>query len=300
MTERTEVQEPILRYAAEMGWTRASCDAALSLRGGEAGLFFAGILCAQLRQLNPRLNFDPQAVLRQLENVRACVEGNYETLLYLRGEKSVYDPTQKRELNLALIDFNHPGANVYHVTDEWAYTNGRYTNRADVMFLVNGIPVALVEAKGAKKPDGIERGLTQVRRYHRETPELVTAPQAWTITHFHDFYYGVTWALERKGLFNWRDEEPGSFERKIKTFFAPLRLLRVLRDYILFTRKDDELRKFILRQHQTRAVEKVVERARDPQRRTGLVWHTQGSGKTFTMIVAAEKLLERPHRKSVV
>ncbi|MEK7785978.1 MAG: HsdR family type I site-specific deoxyribonuclease, partial [Chloroflexota bacterium] len=86
-----------------------------------------------------------------------------------------------------------------------------------------------------------------------------------------------------------------SFENTVKQFFDRARLLRVLRDYILFTRKDDELRKFILRQHQVRAVEKVVTRALDSDRRSGLIWHTQGSGKTFTMIVAAEKLLGRTH-----
>ena len=66
----------------------------------------------------------------------------------------------------------------------------------------------------------------------------------------------------------------------------------MLKEWILFYLKDDELRKTILRQHQTRAVEKVVQRCADPKKRTGLVWHTQGSGKTFTMIVAARLILE--------
>lgn len=295
MSERREVQDPLIRYAVEIGWTYVPADEALTRRGGETGLFFGEVLAGQLRRLNPGIAFDPQAVLRQLENARPGIEGNHEILLHLRGEKSVYDPGQKRELNLRLVDFASPENNAYHVTDEWTYTNGRHTNRADVMFLVNGLPVVLVETKGASHPDGIERGLTQVRRYHRETPELVTPPQVWNVTHFHDFYYGVTWALDRKNLFNWKEEAPGDFERKVRAFFDRPRLLRVLRDYILFTRKDDELHKFILRQHQTRAVEKVLARAQDPARRAGLVWHTQGSGKTFTMIVAAEQLLERPH-----
>jgi type I restriction enzyme, R subunit len=68
-------------------------------------------------------------------------------------------------------------------------------------------------------------------------------------------------------------------------------VLRVLTDFILFTRQDDELRKVVLRPHQMRAVDKVVERAADPDQHRGLVWHTQGSGKTFTMITVAEKLI---------
>jgi len=162
------------------------------------------------------------------------------------------------------------------------------------VFVINGIPVALVETKSAVKKDGIEEGVTQIRRYHRETPELVTAPQIFDVTHLIDFYYGVTWNLDRKSLFNWKDEEKGNFERKVKRFFARERFLRFLESWIVFYKKDDELRKIVLRQHQTRAVEKVVERALDPEKRTGLVWHTQGSGKTFTMIKAADLILRHP------
>ena len=69
-----------------------------------------------------------------------------------------------------------------------------------------------------------------------------------------------------------------------------------MKDYILFAEKDEELQKFILRQHQTTAVERVVERCLSAppktEARRGLVWHTQGSGKTFTMIKAAELLFK--------
>jgi type I restriction enzyme R subunit len=68
----------------------------------------------------------------------------------------------------------------------------------------------------------------------------------------------------------------------------------VLLDFVLFTRRDDELTKVILRPHQMRAVERVVRRAADAERRRGLVWHTQGSGKTYTMITVAQQLIETP------
>ncbi|MGA9750627.1 MAG: HsdR family type I site-specific deoxyribonuclease, partial [Acidobacteriota bacterium] len=209
------------------------------------------------------------------------------------GGRTVYVPAEKRTRNVAVVDFDpgQTGRNIFYVTDEWEYTNGRFTNRADVMFLVNGIPVALVETKSAKKREGIDEAVTQVRRYHTETPELVTAPQVFDVTHILDFYYGGTWSLERKNLLNWKDEEPGNFERKVKRFFARERFLKMLEEWIVFFKRDDDLKKIILRQHQTRAVDKVVERALDPERRRGLVWHTQGSGKTFTMIKAAEQIL---------
>jgi len=74
-------------------------------------------------------------------------------------------------------------------------------------------------------------------------------------------------------------------------FFDRDRFLQVLRDYIVFVTENDELKKMILRQHQTRAVEKVLRRAAEGHRTRGLVWHTQGSGKTLTMITIASLIL---------
>ena len=295
-SEKATVQAPLVRYASEIGWAYLGPDEALSLRRGAGGTLLYPILRDKLILLNPGVitvdNVD--GVVARIEAVRNTIEGNAEVLAWLRGERTVYVESEKRHRNVSLVDFEHPANNVFHVTDEWEYTNGRYTNRADVMFLVNGIPVALIETKSAAKREGIDEGLTQIRRYQRETPELLTAPQVFDITHLLDFYYGATWSLDRKDLFNWKDEEPGNFERKVKRFFARERFLRLLADWIVFFKKDDELRKVVLRQHQMRAVDKVVERALEPVKCTGLIWHTQGSGKTLTMMAAAEEILTNP------
>ena len=151
--------------------------------------------------------------------------------------------------------------------------------------------MALAETKDAGKQDGLSLGVDRIRRYHRETPEMFVATQVFEVTQLLDFYYGVTWKTSRKDLFNWRDEQEGNYENKIKAFFNRPRFLRLLRDYIVFVTENDELTKKVLRQHQTRAVEKVVQRVADAAKRRGLVWHTQGSGKTLTMLTVATKLL---------
>jgi type I restriction enzyme R subunit len=292
-SERRAVQGPLIRYAMEIGWAYLLPEDALSLRRGEGGTLLYPVLREKLIALNPGIvtveNVD--AVIGRLEGVRNNIEGNAEVLAWIRVERSAYDEAERRTRNVTVIDFAHPAHNLFQVTDEWEYTNGQHTNRADILFLINGIPLVLVETKGAAKREGIAEGIVQVRRYHRETPEMLTAPQVFDVTHLLDFYYGVTWNLDRKDLFNWKDEEPGNFERKVKRFFGRERFLQLIRDWIVFFKKDDELRKIVLRQHQTRAVAKVVERALDPEKRTGLVWHTQGSGKTLTMIKAAEQIL---------
>jgi type I restriction enzyme R subunit len=163
-----------------------------------------------------------------------------------------------------------------------------------VVFLVNGIPVLVIECKNASKDEAIALGVDQIRRYHRETPELFVSQQLFTATDAIGFSYGVSWNLVRRNIFNWKDEEVGKLEAKVKSFCAIPQVLAFLKDYIVFAEKDEELQKYILRQHQTGAVQAAVSRALDPRRSRGLVWHTQGSGKTFTMIKAAERLFRAP------
>jgi len=98
----------------------------------------------------------------------------------------------------------------------------------------------------------------------------------------------------RRNIFNWKNEEVGQLEAKVKSFCAIPQVLAFLKDYIVFAERDEELNKYVLRQHQAAAVEATVGRALDHRRTRGLVWHTQGSGKTFTMIKAAERLFRAP------
>lgn len=294
--ERAVVQKPLIEYATQIEWDYISRDEATALRKGETGLFFYDLLREKLIQLNLGVidSTNADEIIKRLENVRPAVQGNCEVLEHIRGARSIYHPGQKRDLNVNLIDFDNLENNKFHVADEWQYTNGAYTNRADVVFLVNGIPVIIGETKAAQEEEGIAIAVDQIRRYHAETPEMLTSHQVFNVTHLLDFYYGPTWNVIRKNLFNWKDEEPGNYERKVKRFFDRQRILKLLKDYIIYFNKDDELIKIVLCQHQIRAVEKLIKRALDKEKRRGLIWHTQGSGKTFTMITAARKILEQP------
>lgn len=293
MSERSAVQQPMLNYADAIGWQHVSQQEALKLRGSDTGLYFTDVLRAQLLRLNPGIVDGGRAdeLVRRLTLLRPTIEGNREALLWLQGRQSVFVPEEKRELNVRLIDFDEPENNIFQVTDEWWQRSVVYRNRADVVFLINGIPVAVAENKNATHSDGIAEGIKQIRRYQQETPELFTASQVFEVTQLFDFWYGATWSASRKGLFNWKEVEPGDYEAKVKRFFDRTTFLRLLHDYIIFLTLDDTLTKVILRQHQMRAVEKVVARAMDSQKHRGLVWHTQGSGKTLTMITVASLLL---------
>jgi len=249
------------------------------------------------QDLNPAVvdHLKAEELAKRLARVPPSREGNLDAWEYLRGLKTTFVEAERRERNVTLLDFENWQRNTFQVTDEFSFTNGTYRIRADVVFLINGIPVLLVETKSATKIDGTAVALDQVRRYHREGPELLALVQLFSLTHLVHFYYGATWSLEQQYLFNWKEESAGKdFENLVKQFVHPQRLLRIVRDFILFTRRDDELAKVVLRPHQMRAVERALVRAADPKKRHGLVWHTQGSGKTYTMITLAKRLIEEP------
>ena len=293
MSERAAVQDPMLKYANEIGWQSVSRSEAMGLRHGDTGLYFIDLLKVQLMKLNRGILDQSRCeeIMRQLTLLRPTLEGNQDALSWMRGERSIFVPDENRERNVTLIDYDNPENNLFHVTDEWTQKGVVHRNRADVLFLINGIPVAVVETKSANRRDGLEEGVEQIRRYHRETPEMFTFTQLFGVTQMLDFYYGVTWNVNRKNLFEWKIDEPTNYEEKVKTFFDRERFLKVLRESIIFQSKDDALTKVVLRQHQVRAVDKVIERVHNPNKRRGLIWHTQGSGKTLTMITVASRLL---------
>jgi type I restriction enzyme R subunit len=300
-SERGALQRPFLLYATEAGWSYVSSEQALDLRRGVTSPILDSVLVRQLQRLNPGVVDAAHAeeLARQIARVRPNIEGNFDAWQYLKGVKTVFVAEEKRERNLKLLDGEDLGRNCFHVTDELTFSNGVPPDiRTDVTFFVNGIPVIVVETKSATRLEGIAEAFDDIRYYHEKGPELLAVVQVHALTHLAHFFYGATWDLSRKGLFNWRDEQSSDrrpdFESLVKSFVAPRRVLRVLADYILFVRRDEQLTKAVLRPHQMRAAERCVVRARDDSKRRGLVWHTQGSGKTYTMITVAKLLMADP------
>ena len=303
--EHKTVQSRILAYAEAIGWKVVSQAQAEQRRGfgptsspadpaNSSSLYFADLLEAKIREFNPRYSETPGALLSRLRQLHATIHGNRDFVELLRNHGKFFDQAEKRERDLILIDYedaqrpHEARRNIYEVTEEWAFHNGHYGTQEDVVFLINGIPVLVIECKNADKQEAIALGVDQIRRYHSETPELFISQQLFTATDAIGFSYGVSWNTVGRNLFNWKHQQVGQLEAKISSFCAIPQLLAFLQHYIIFAEKDEELNKYILRQHQTAAVEAVVERALCPRRTRGLIWHTQGSGKTFTMIKAAE------------
>ncbi len=295
ITEAGSVQAPFVRHAESVGWKVIPAEDSLARRRGPSGLFHYDTLATALLHLNPGVvtSANVQSIIDRLEAVPTTLEGNREMLEYLRGHLTVAVPEERRQRNVVLMDFAHPERNTFEVTSEWRYQSPTGKgNRVDVMFLVNGIPVALVECKSPKLPDAMDRALKQLRRYEAETPQMLASPQVFNVTHLLDYLYGVTWNYHRQSVVRWKDTPDESYVFAVQSFFDRHAFLRLLEEWVVFYVKDDELKKTLLRQHQTRAAMKVVARCADPTKHSGLVWHTQGSGKTFTLLTAARLILE--------
>lgn len=300
ISEAGSVQFPMVNHAIEIGWLPLAPEIAKQKRGGESDMFLRDELGIKLKQFNSWMSDDAvRSVMEKLEALPATIEGNRQMLGWLRGEISWYDESEKRHRPVRLIDFDNVGNNVFQVSWEWTLKPpARKGNRADVMFVINGVPVCIVEHKNPQLRDAVERAVKQLRRYETETPELLGTPQLFNATHLLDYWYGVTWNANRRFMARWKQQPDELYRFAVQTFFEPTDFLRTLRQWILFYVEDNETKKSVLRQHQRAAIDAVIARCADPQKTRGLIWHTQGSGKTFTLLTAAKLVLEDKARFS--
>ena len=137
--------------------TRLTASPPRSARAKGRSLFFDDLLDARVREFNPCYAEAEGALLGAFRHLHTDIYGNREFVEYLRNRGKFFDHEETRELDLMLIDYDDPARNVFEVTEEWAFHNGHHGTREDVVFLVNGIPVLVIECKNASKEEVIAR-----------------------------------------------------------------------------------------------------------------------------------------------
>ena len=301
ITEQRDVQDRLINILIDIGWyfiPRGDFQTDQWRGADETNPFLPEILRKQLATLNGWQPTDTRIdqVIRQLRLLSADLAGHEEFVHWLRGEKTAYDPKEKINRNVLLIDYNDLDNNVYHFTEEMSFID-RDRRRMDMVLFVNGLPVLLVENKNPTSLDPGMEGFDQVQTlYTEQIPEFIKYPIPFAVPASR-LEYGATWNLNVNAFYRWKPFEGGyvGLEQLCKEFFDKRMVLRLIRDYTIFYRSDDAVQKFILRPHQIRTVQKIVDRVISGLEgrslaNTGLEWHTQGSGKTLTMIVAAHLL----------
>lgn len=210
-----------------------------------------------------------------------------------------------RTYTVRLIDFVNPEKNEFHVVNQ--YTVIEYKNkRPDVLVFVNGIPLVLFELKNITNEDAtIENAYKQVKNYQMDIPSLFyynafnvisdgLDTRMGTITS--DFTRYMVWKSENGE----KPEEGGLnyFSVLLNGVFPKVRLLDLIRNFIVFQNSKGKTTKIIAGYHQYFAVRKAVERTRNAlnehSRKVGVVWHTQGSGKSLSMVFYTGCIVSNP------
>ena len=264
-----------------------------------------------LLKLNPVIAERPERAQEVLSRLRAVllsapndglVAANEEMVAWLCGRKTMRFVGTEHHVPVRLIDFDHPGANRLVVSTEVTYRPGAEERRYDVVLWVNGFPLVVGETK---TPISFNTSWLNGAKDIHDGYEVKTAgffvPNVLSFaTEGKEFRYGAIRQPPETWLPWSRTTDvpmlPGlaSVLYSAALLLAPGQLLDVLRTFTLFSRHSSTAGGFeikvIPRYPQVEAVEAIVARVRDPQRRQGLVWHHQGSGKTLLMAFAAAKL----------
>lgn len=263
-----------------------------------------------LIRLNPEIAAQPDRADEVLYKLRAIVlsvrsdgliRANEEMTAWMRGERSMPFGHNNEHVPVRLIDLDDLAQNQYIVTQQYTYRAGPTERRADLVLLVNGLPLVLIEAKTpVKKCISWVDGAVQVHDdYEKFVPELFVCNVFSVATEGKAYRYGSI-GLPVKDWGPWHldgDGEDGqhhplkSLRLSAESMLRPHVVLDILGSFTLFaTNKKKQRIKIICRYQQFEAANKIVERVLAGYPRKGLIWHFQGSGKSLLMVFAAQKL----------
>ena len=206
-----------------------------------------------------------------------------------------------------LADFEDVTENDWLATNQVTFSSGHYSRRVDVVLFLNGLPVVIVELKNAGSEGAtLLDAYRQLQTYQSELPELFAYNAVLAISDGFGARLGtLSSGFERFQLWRTLDGEEQApanmtqLEVLIRGALAPRRLLDLIHYYTVFEDDGESVTKKVAGYHQVHAVERAVEATIDasrPQgdRRVGVVWHTQGSGKSLTMAFYAGRLVVHP------
>lgn len=238
---------------------------------------------------------------------------------------------EKRGDRVRLIDFEHPENNHFLVVNQYTVQGTKQPRRPDLVCFINGIPIAVIELKNTVSEQAdIWSAFNQLETYKAEISDLFVFNEALVISDGLHARVGSLTA-DRERFLPWRtlrneNDRPlleFELEKVVRGFFAPELLLDYLRYFILFEQGDDGIIKKIAGYHQFHAVREAVRAtviaSTQPQgaaskaeedrasygkrvvpgsRKGGIVWHTQGSGKSISMVCFTGKLMQQPEMQN--
>uniref|UniRef100_UPI003FF081CF type I restriction endonuclease subunit R n=1 Tax=Prevotella sp. TaxID=59823 RepID=UPI003FF081CF len=276
--------------------------------------FYRADLLVSMRRLNPSLPADAmEQGIKQITNISiGTLEQNNEqfTLWMQNGlEVGYLQDGEERTALMRLIDYERPERNFFKVVNQWRVEE--YKNkRCDMVVMVNGLPLVVVELKSAVSEDAtIDDAYKQIKNYQQSVPSLFSYNAFNVISDMSETRAGTITAKETRYM-EWKTVD-GSYESTLiadyRTFFLGMfqqqRLLDILQNYICFDKNQGRYAKILTAYHQYYAVGKALERTKEAVEgngKIGVFWHTQGSGKSLSMVFYAHQLVQRLPEVTIV
>lgn len=206
-----------------------------------------------------------------------------------------------------LIDWDNPDQNDWLVVNQFTVIENHKNHRPDVVVFVNGLPLAVIELKNAADENAdIDKAFNQLQTYKRNIPSLFTTNEVLLISDGREARLGSLTA-DRDRFMPWRTIEGTDLAPKgmpelevmIRGVFEPSRFLDLIRYFVVFEVEGETLLKKMAGYHQYHAVNKAVAEtvkatAPEGDKKVGIIWHTQGSGKSLSMAFYAGKIIQHP------
>ncbi len=292
------------------------------------------LLLNRLRRAVEKINPDipeeyREEAIKKLDRINTpnLIENNktFHTYLTEKVKVSYQEDGFDRSYEVALIDFDNPDNNEYLAVNQYIITEKNQNIRTDVLLFINGIPLVLIELKNALDENAtIEKAYKKLQSYKAITPSLFTFNEICVISDGHEAKAGSL-SADQSRFMSWKsidgDKEASRFipqiETLIKGMFNKTTLLDLIKNFVLFEeiKKTDprtglaevETIKILTAYHQYYAVNKAVNSTIDASkeggnRKGGVIWHTQGSGKSLSMVFYAGKLItsEEMHNPTIL
>ena len=277
-------------------------------------VFLPGIFSSALARINKEL---PSAAIQEailkLSNIEGgSLEQRNETFTdYLQSgvEVRYFDGKEERDDIVRLLDFDEPENNTFHVVNQWTFVE--YSEkRPDVICFVNGMPLVVFELKSPSREEtDASDAYLQLRNYMHHIPSLFVPNVFCVMSDMAETRVGTITSDEDRYV-AWKSVDGDYSETKMATWktmvdgmMPKARLMDIIKNFVCFNDAGEKVIKILAAYHQyfgvTKAIDRAVE-AVDGDGKIGVFWHTQGSGKSLSMVFFAHLLQERLNCPTIV
>lgn len=277
-------------------------------------VFLPEVLPTALARINPNLPEEAiQEAILKISNVEGGIleqrNGTFNDYLQSGVEVRYFDGQDEHDDIVYLLDFENPNNNDFHVVNQWTFVE--YSEkRPDVIAFVNGIPLVIFELKSPSREEvDASDAYLQLRNYMHHIPSMFVPNAFCVMSDMAETRVGTITADEDR-FTPWKsidgdysNTKNADFETMLRGMMEKERLLDIIRNFICFNNDGDKTVKILAAYHQYFGVRKAIERAAEAvagDGKIGVFWHTQGSGKSLSMVFFAHLLQQRLESPTIV